>query len=224
MRIENDDKANDFTYENWIDVTATIEDGMVHWPGDEPVNVKQTSTIEQGFAANVTGVSMSAYTGTHVDAQRHFIDKGKDVTQIPFKALIGEVKVFHIRDTARITLSEIQEYSIERGDRVIFRTCNSTIDWTMRDFQKDYVYLATDAAESLKEKGILCVGIDYLSIAGDANGSDVHRLLLGSEIVIIEGLWLKDIDEGKYDMICLPMKIKGSDGVPARVLIRKKFN
>ncbi len=224
ITVKNENVPESKCHERWIDITTTIEDGMVHWPDDEPVNIKLTSSIKQGANANVTGISMSAHTGTHIDAQRHFVDGGEDITQIPLHALVGEAKVFHILDKTSITLSEIQQKSIEKGDRVIFKTHNSTVDWPMQEFMKDYVYLATDAAQYLREKGVLCVGIDYLSIAGEMNGAEVHRLLLTQKIVIIEGLWLKDVDEGKYDMICLPMKIKGSDGGPARVIIRKRFN
>ena len=207
--------------QNWIDITTAIENGMVHWPGDVPVSVQQSSSIAAGDEANVTTLSMSAHTATHLDAPRHFIAEGKDITRIPLEVLTGPAKVFHIKDPQRITLQEIKDLPITAGDRVLFRTRNSDKAWAMLEFQKDYVYLATDAAEFLKAKRIVCLGIDYLSIAGEENGAKVHRILLGAEICVIEGLNLQNIEPGTYEMVCLPLKIKGADGAPARVIIRK---
>ena len=206
---------------NWIDISTTLEDGMVHWPGDIPVRIQQTSSLAAGDEANVTSLSMSAHTGTHVDAPRHFIAEGKDITQLSLEVLTGPAKIFHIQDPKIITLTEIKDLPITVGDRILFRTRNSDQDWTMQSFREDYVYLATDAALFLKAKGIVCVGIDYLSIAGKENGAEVHKQLLGAGIVIIEGLNLRETEPGNYEMVCLPLKIKGADGAPARVIIRK---
>src|SRR5690606_15876633 len=106
-------------------------------------------------------------------------------------------------------------------DRILFRTHNSETEWEHQPFKEDYVYLSTAAARFLAEKKIHCVGIDYLSLGGKENGTQVHKLMLGNAIIIIEGLKLKNIAPGPYEMICLPLKIKGSDGAPARVIIRK---
>jgi len=207
--------------ENWIDITTPIENGMVHWPGDIPVSVQQSSSLANGDEANVTTLSMSAHTATHIDAPRHFIANGKDITQIPLEILTGPAKVFHIQDPHSITLKEIKDFPITAGDRLLFRTCNSDKAWAMQEFQQTYVYLATDAAEFLQARGIVCVGTDYLSIAGEENEAEVHKLLLGSDICIIEGLNLNHIEAGNYEMVCLPLKIKWADGAPARVIIRK---
>jgi arylformamidase len=206
---------------SWIDISVFIQDSMVHWPGDVPVRIWQTSAIKKGDEANVTALSMSAHTGTHLDAPLHFIDKGKDVTEIPFENLIGNARIYEIKDKHEITLDEIKHFEISKGDRVLFKTKNSDHDWTMQPFNEDYIYLSTDAANYLKNKGVLCIGIDYLSIGGEKNGEEVHKILLGSEITIIEGLNLRDVQPGLYDMICLPLKIKGADGCPARVIVRK---
>jgi arylformamidase len=206
---------------SWIDISVTIQDGMVHWPGDERVNLHRTSSINDGEEANVTAISMSAHTGTHIDAPLHFIKDGKDVTQIALDKLTGEANIFQIENEQAITLEVIKNFEINKGDRVLFKTKNSEKDWTMRPFNKNYIYLATDAAKYLKEKGVACIGIDYLSIAGEINGAEVHKILLGAEICIIEGLNLKNIEPGFYEMICLPLKLKGADGAPARVVIRK---
>jgi arylformamidase len=207
--------------EGWVDVTVDIRHGMLHWPGDHDIQITQSVTIEEGGVANVTYVQLSAHTGTHVDAPLHFVDKGKDITTISLHRLMGKVKVIEIKDAYEITLDEIHDKITPADERVIFKTRNSKSDWFNKEFTENFVYLATDAAEFLKEKGVLTVGIDYLSIAGMANGIEVHRILLREEIFIIEGLDLRFIEAGDYEMICLPLKIQGSDGSPARVLLKK---
>jgi len=206
--------------EGWIDITIDIRDGMLHWPGDHDVKIGKSLTIEEGGVANVTYMQLSAHTGTHVDAPLHFIDKGKDITTIALNRLMGKVKVIEIQNPYEITLSEIKDKITVSDERIIFKTKNSQSDWFNKKFTENFVYLATDAAEFLKEKGVLTIGIDYLSIAGMANGIEVHRILLGEEIFIIEGLDLRFIEAGNYEMICLPLKIKNSDGSPARVLLK----
>ena len=138
----------------WIDITTLIENDMVHWPGDEPVEVKRSSSIDAGDLANVTSISMSAHTATHLDAPLHFLNDGKDITQLSLDILIGRAKVFHILDKKCISLKEIKKHAIEKGDRILFKTFNSSIDWPMKDFRKDYIYLDKEAAEFLKEKGV----------------------------------------------------------------------
>ena len=205
---------------NWIDVTMPLEDGMVYWPGDIPVIISKQATFEND-QVNVTGIHLSAHTSTHVDAPLHFIDNGNDVTQLPLNALIGKAKVININNHEAITIDAIKDMAIKKGDRILFKTRHSLTNWAMEPFHKDYVYLNEEAAVLLANKEILTVGIDYLSIAQFGNGSIVHRILLEKKIVIIEGLNLAAIEPGEYEMICLPLKIKGGDGAPARVVLKK---
>lgn len=205
----------------WIDVSAIITDGMVHWPGDIEVQVNKLETIgADGNEANVTALSMSVHVGTHMDAPLHFIENGDDISKIPLDALTGKAKVFSISNPDCITYQDIKELPMEAGDKILFRTRNSETDWERKPFMTDYVYLEQDAAEYLAEKSIMTVGIDYLSVGGGETGSEVHRILLGQPVYIIEGLKLRNIADGEYEMICLPLNIKGSDGAPARVLLR----
>lgn len=208
--------------DKWIDISATISDGMTRWPDDPPVQISKAETIGvNGAEANVTQISTTAHVGTHIDAPLHFFEDGIDVASVPLEKLVGKAKVFQIRNSKEIGLAEIRDFDIEAGDRVLFRTLNSETDWEHLPFIEDYVYLATDAAKYLAEKKINCVGIDYLSLGNKANDSEVHRLILGSGIIIIEGLKLKGIGAGEYEMVCLPLKIKDSDGGPSRVIIKK---
>jgi arylformamidase len=206
----------------WIDITMALAKGMVHWPGDIEVDISRQVSMDEGADANVTILQMSAHTGTHVDAPLHFINKGRDVCGLPLESMIGMVKIFEINNKKQITPEEIREYNIVKGDRIFFKTANSDRDWSMLPFNENYIYLSTSCAEYLKERGVIVIGVDYLSVAGEKNGLEVHRLLLENEILIIEGLDLRNIEPGQYEMICLPLKITNGDGAPARVIIRRK--
>jgi len=206
----------------WIDITFSINNGMITWPGDAPVQLKRTSTIGvDGANANVSSISMSAHTGTHIDAPLHFIRGGKDITQIPVGELIGYTKIFHITDPQQITFSELKELPIEEGDILLFRTRNSDVNWINAPFMEDYVYLSVNAAQYLVKAGVKCIGVDYLSVGGMENGADVHKILLNAGITIIEGLKLNDVVPGLYEIIAMPIKLQGADGAPARVVVRR---
>lgn len=206
----------------WIDITFPISNGMTTWPGDTSVQLHRNATIGvQGSDANVSSLSLSAHTGTHIDAPLHFIKGGKDITQIPLNDLIGYTKIFHITDPQQITFSELKELPIEEGDTLLFRTRNSDKNWISAPFMNDYVYLSTNAARYLVRMGVRSIGVDYLSVGGMTNGVDVHRILLNAGINIIEGLRLQDVVPGLYEFIALPLKIHGADGAPARVVIRR---
>lgn len=207
---------------DWIDITATIFDGMTRWPDDPHVQIGRVAAIDEGAEANVTAISTTAHVGTHIDAPLHFIPDGADVASVPLEKLVGAAKVFHINNSKEISLGDIQYLDIAEGDRILFRTRNSETEWEQLPFMEDYVYLSTDAANFLAKKRISCIGIDYLSLGNKDNDPEVHKLILGTSIIIIEGLKLRDVTPGVYDMVCLPLKIKDSDGAPCRVIIRKQ--
>jgi arylformamidase len=201
------------------DVSVAINPSMPVYPGDPAVDIEQTQQIERGDVANVTRLSLGAHTGTHVDAPSHFIDGAMTVDQIPLNLLIGRVKVIEI-PSAVITREVLEEFDFTEDARVLFKTRNSYL-WNDKSFNAEFVYLTKDAAELLVENGIKVVGIDYLSVEKyNFSSPDVHRTLLGNGTIIIEGLNLSEVDAGDYEMICLPMKIEGGDGAPARVVLR----
>ena len=206
---------------DWIDITMPIRNNMVHWPGDTDILVKRINSIGAGYNYNLTNISFSAHTSTHMDAPLHFIDNAKDISTLPFNAVIGKAKIIEIKDTISIKPEELETYNIEENDRILFKTRNSSVDWGMEEFISEYVFLTTEAAKYLAEKKIKTIGIDYLSIAGLNNTEEVHKILLSSEIWIIEGLLLNEVTEGLYDLICLPINIVGSDGAPARAVVKR---
>lgn len=220
MDEDNIHQERKFLSGQMIDITAYIKNGMVHWPGEPEVAVKRIKSISSGDRANVTSVSMSAHTATHADSPLHFIDDAPDASLLDLTAFLGPARVIEIKNTTAITSGELESFHISAGERILFRTHNSDINWPEASFFQDYVYLSTDAARYLADKHILTAGTDYLSVAGKDNGELVHKILLESGITIIEGLYMPYVSPGEYELICLPMKIYGSDGAPVRAILK----
>jgi arylformamidase len=201
------------------DVSVPVSPGMHVYPGDPKVSVEMTAEISKGDVANVSFLKFGTHTGTHIDAPSHFIDGTMTVDQIPLNLLIGRARVVEISSVA-ITREALEEVDMAEDARVLFKTRNSYL-WREPEFVRDFVHLTKDAAELLVENGIKVVGIDYLSVEKyNFESPEVHRILLGSGAVIIEGLNLSEVEPGDYELICLPMKIEGGDGAPARVVLR----
>ncbi|MGZ3648943.1 MAG: cyclase family protein [Syntrophales bacterium] len=206
----------------WIDISLTLKSNMMHWPGDPPVSIERVRAMDKGDTVNLSKITMGAHSGTHVDAPVHFIKGAEGVDQLLFDSLMGPARVIEIADADTIREEDITDYRIKKGERILLRTQNSIKKILYRDvFTEDFVYLEKSAAEFLVSRGIKTLGVDYLSVGGyKKNGPDVHRLLLGAGILIIEGLDLSETTPGLYNMICLPMKILDSDGAPARVILK----
>lgn len=206
-----------------MDISVPLRTGLVHWPGDPQPTFERISEIEQGAEANVTLCRMTAHTGTHMDAPCHFLQGQAGIDQFPLDVGIGKARVITIPDDCTaISRLELQGARIERGDRVLLKTRNSKRRWHDFEFQTDFVALNASGARFLVEKGVVLVGVDYLSVglfAGD--GPETHRTLLSGGVWIVEGLDLSKIADGRYDLVCLPLRILGADGAPARVALRQ---
>jgi arylformamidase len=163
---------------------------------------------------------MSAHTGTHVDAPRHFYDEGPGVDALPLELLIGRARVVEIVSRKGIGADELADLDLSEDVRVLFKTANSRL-WASPEFHKDYVGVTQSGAEHLVSRGVKVVGVDYLSVEEFKKpGAPAHHALLGAGTIVIEGLNLRDVEPGVYEMICLPLRIVGADGAPARVLLR----
>ncbi len=205
-----------------FDVTVPIKNFMPVWPGDPQVNNQLFSSIEKGEEANVTSIQMSAHTGTHIDAPIHFVKTGSTIEALSLSTLMGEVEIVEIDillpQIDSLTLKELKRS--QWPQRLFFKTNNSFLRLLEKDyFYENFTALLPDAAEYLIQKGVKLVGIDYLSIAPFANGSETHIKLLEKDVIVIEGLNLADISPGIYDLIALPILLEGADGAPARVLL-----
>jgi arylformamidase len=206
---------------DWIDVSVPIHTGMAHWPDNPPVRVERVLALDRGDGANVSSLSLGAHTGTHMDAPVHFFAGGAGIDALPFAAVIGPARVIEIADAEAIRPQELRGHQIERGERVLFKTRNSARVWQTDAFVEDFVYCSHEAAAYLVEAGIQTIGVDYLSVGGyQRDGRDTHHALLGGGVWIIEGLNLAAITAGRYELLCLPLRIADCDGAPARALLR----
>ena len=206
----------------WLDVTVGLRSGMAHWPGDPEVVIEHSQEIGEDSNCNLTHISMSAHTATHMDAPLHFIDGARSIDAMPLDTVIGPARVIGIRHRTVIDAPELREHRIRKGERILFKTHNSATCWKTDEFVKDYVHITPDAARLLAAKKLRCVGVDYLSVGAYEDGAETHRILLAAGVWIIEGLNLSAVSPGRYDLVCLPLKIIGSDGAPCRAAVRNR--
>lgn len=203
------------------DISLTLSDEITTWPGDPKFFMERFDKIEAGDNTNTTRFEMSAHTGTHVDAPCHFINHGEGVDQLSLKVLTGRVYVLHLPDIDVVTAADLEKANIPpRTRRLLIRTRNSMY-WAngVKEFQTDFVGLTADAADYLVKRGVKLVGVDYLSVAPYKQGRPTHEILLRANVIIIEGLNLAEIAQGRYMLYCLPLKLKGADGAPARAIL-----
>jgi arylformamidase len=204
------------------DVTVTLRDGMPIYPGNEGFHKVIVSKIADGGSSNLSVLRMGAHSGTHVDALCHMIDGRSTVDQIPPSVLVGPATVVAIRDEQRITRAELEKQNWDDVQRALFKTANSGKIERLDRFVEDFVYMHGDAAQFLASKKLLLVGVDYISVDRLHSGTHpAHLALMGAGIVIVEGLDLRAVEPGNYEMFCGPLKIKGGDGAPARVFLRQ---
>lgn len=205
------------------DVTVPISQNVPVYEGDPGVRIDVCMAFAKGDTANLTALSFSAHTATHVDAPNHFIEGSRKVDDLELGKLIGTCRVVEIPgDVTGIGVEHVEDLS--GVERVLFKTRNSEF-WNDPEhlFRKDFTYIEPEAAKTLAEMGMKLVGIDYLSVEKFGSGDfATHIALLEKEIVIIEGLDLRGVPEGDYELICLPLKIRSEtgDGAPARVILR----
>lgn len=207
------------------DISVPISAATPTYPGDPGIEITQWAALAEGDSANVSLLHFGAHTATHADAPAHFIEGASRVDKLPLDTLIGPARVVLIPDEAdAITASHINALDIEGATRVLFKTRNSAF-WSNMSagFRKDFTSIAPDAARVLVELGVRLVGIDYLSVEQfHPRQYETHEILLSNHIVIIEGLDLREVSAGSYELICLPLKITGGtgDGAPARAVLR----
>jgi arylformamidase len=201
------------------DITLPLSAELPTYPGDPVLEIRDSLTLAGGDAANVSLLNFGAHTGTHVDAPAHFIEGAKKVEALALEVLLGEAEVIEVPTDIRVIT---EEFVKTRSPRVLFKTRNSEY-WRNTDFKTNFTYLDLPAAKRLIENGVKLVGIDYLSIEKfGSEEHEVHRALLSHEVIILEGLNLTDVPAGKYELICLPLRLRSNlgDGAPARAVLR----
>jgi arylformamidase len=208
------------------DISLSISANLPTWPGDPGLKLEQYESIDKGALYNATHMSSSVHLGTHVDAPRHCLKHGSTVEHLPLEILTGPCYVAQLPDGIDAITSEVLDRTEINSEmkRVLFGTRNSHY-WARgeSEFQTDFVAITEDGADWLVQRGVQLVGVDYLSVAPYEESIPTHTVLLKAGVVIVEGLNLSNIMRGFYDLYCLPLKIVGSDGAPARaVLVQSK--
>lgn len=211
---------------DWLDITVPIDPAKVPvYPGDAPAELRWLQSMEKGDALNLTELRMGAHTGTHIDAPLHFLKDGAPVDAIAPDKLIGPARVIECSpDAEAIDAAELARHDWRGTKRLLFKTRSSYRDFfSDKEFHKDFTYIAPDAARQLADAGVDLVGIDYLSVERFGSEQPVtHQTLLAKGIVILEGLDLRKVGGGDYELIALPLPLAGRDGAPARAVLRKK--
>jgi arylformamidase len=209
------------------DISLALGPGTPAWPGDPPVTVAAASRIASGDPANVSALGLGSHAGTHIDPPAHFLDGGVTADQVSLEALIGEAVVVEIpRATGAIGPEDIEGADLDGATRVLFKTGNSARwrGWGSpeRPEAEPWVGVSAEAARWLVDRGVALVGIDALSIEPpDSPGFPTHLTLLRAGVVIVEGLDLTGVPPGTYRLLCLPLRLEGGDGAPARAVLEE---
>lgn len=207
------------------DVSLMVSEQLPTWPDDPAIKMNLSHSLEKGDACNVTALQFSTHSGTHIDAPFHFLSTGASIEQLPLDVLIGPCRVIEFSHVSQsIDRENLQKLNLEGVRRILFKTINSE-QWQKEPqvFDPNYVYLTTEGATYLNQIGMQLIGIDALSIEKfNHPGHPTHHVLLKNRVIILEGLNLSGVPEGDYELIALPLKLKGADGAPARVVLRER--
>lgn len=205
----------------WIDVTIPLREGMTLWPGDPPFRLGPLTRIAEGAGCNVSILTLGTHAGTHVDAPWHFKDDGKRLHEVDTAVFFGDAMLIDLPDVDHVRAVDLPEDRLP--PRVLFKTRNSHYPPT-GPFKTDYAAIEPDAAQRLVDDGVRLVGVDYLSVAPyHQEGQSTHHILLNNDVVIVEGLLLKDIASGVYPFVVLPLPVEGADGAPCRAFIGREI-
>jgi len=197
-----------------IDISVPVRPGMITYPGDPAVSLERVASIADGGVCNLSRLDFGVHSGTRVDAPVHFIDGAPAAESLPLDVLVGPARILDLTAAERLDADAFA--GLELADRVLMKTRNSEL-WALDSFSDDHVGLTETGAQALVAGGVRLVGIDYLTIGDE----EAHQVLLGAGIVAVESLDLRGVDPGDYELICAPLKLVGSDGAPARVLLRR---
>jgi arylformamidase len=205
----------------FYDISVALSAHTPVYEGDTPVSIELTVEMNKGAPFNLSQITLGSHTGTHVDAPLHFLPQGASVDLLPLEVLCGQAQVKEFPNTTgALTINHLENADIPAGtERLLLKTRNSSL-WESSKLRKDCVHIDSEAAQWLTEKGIRLIGIDYLSVdAFGSQGFPTHHILLKAGVIIVEGLDLSKVPEGEYTLICMPLKITGGDGAPARAML-----
>jgi len=210
----------------WIDISVPfpVDKPMPFFPTDpQGPSVTRIFDRTRGDPVTMSQININSHNGTHIDAPFHFMAEGTTIDMMPLDTAIGPARVIEILDPVSIRLEEVEQYDIKEGERILFKTRNSSYAYKTSDFVDDYVYCTNDAAYYLRDRKIRLVGVDYITIGNQKdpeNIKTVHESLLENGIYILEMLNLDGVSPGNYDMVCLPLRMEKGDAGPCRAIIR----
>jgi arylformamidase len=208
---------------NWIDISIPIYAGMMGGPNDPRVKIVLVRDPAKGDKNTMSQVTMITHTGTHIDSPRHFFPDGTTIDELPLETFIGPARVIEIKDTVSIKPAELEPYGIRPGERILFKTKNSSWVYDTEEFVTGYVYISTEAARFLVEKKVRLVGVDYLTVGGYEDREQnrvVHEMFLKNGVSILEETNLSGVKAGKYELIAVPLRFRQGDASPCRAVIR----
>jgi len=209
------------SYKEVHDISVLLGEESIDWPGNPPYSRELILKIEAGDFCNLSKLDMPTHVGTHVDTPAHYIATGKNLNEFPIERWILPAHVANIKDSDVILPTELENLDIKPGDALLLKTANSTSGKsTSGVFSERFVYMSPESADLCVNKKVSLVGIDYTTV--DKFGNEdfpIHHKLLGNEILILEGINLKEVPPGKYTLFCLPLKLKGAEGAPARAIL-----
>lgn len=204
-----------------IDISVGLHPEMPVWPGSDKFSLERIMRLEEGDEANVSQMNTEVHIGTHVDAPWHFVANGKTVEELSLDVLMGKAVVAEIAEVDSVTAKDLEALDLPPDtQRLLLHTRNSQL-WENKvtEFQKDFVALTSDAAQWIVDRGIPLIGVDYLSVQRFYDSPLTHEILLGAETIVIEGLNLHGVKSGQYHLTCLPLKLIGAEGSPARAVL-----
>jgi len=204
------------------DITAPLSSALPVYPGDPEVTITPLTQLQWGDAANVSRLVLSSHTGTHLDAPRHFFAEGPTIDCLDLHVLMGPARVCAFPQvTTHLTADDLRPLGLAGTKRLLLQTPNAAL-WQKMGFQTNYIAITESAAYLLVEMGVQLVGIDYLSVdAFERQDFPVHHILLGAGVLILEGLDLRAVPPGDYELLALPLLLQHGDGAPVRAILRQ---
>ena len=202
------------------DISLTLSPSTVRWVTSQPLELIERKRMRRGDTNNSSSIHVSVHAGTHVDAPFHFLPEGKTIESLPLDFFIGPARVCSLDVENQITAADVRRLDLAGELRILFKTRNSAL-LQKPSYDPSFVSFSVDAAEALAQLGVRLVGLDYLSVARADEQVPVHRAFLDHGVVLLEGADLSQVADGRYELICLPVKLAGSDGAPCRAVLRE---
>ena len=202
------------------DISLSLSMTTTRWVTAQPFELIERKRMSRGDTNNSSSMHTSVHAGTHVDAPFHFVPDGIAVDSLPLELFVGPARVCDVAAQGQITADDVARLQLVGEKRVLFKTRNSDL-LRKPEYDPSFVSFSVDGANALVELGIQLVGLDYLSVARADEQVPVHRAFLDHGVVVLEGIDLSEVPVGRYELICPPIKIAGSDGAPCRAILRE---